>query len=577
MRSGKILNKKFFQFLLPTVLSTVAISLNEFVDCIMVSNLLGQHAMALVNMGTPVMLVFAVIYSMFGTGGAVVFASLSGAHEEKRAGKVYTVTFITASALAVIISLFGMLFDDELVSLICKAEEYRAEFTSYYHALLISGLLIIPLQVIIISMPSLGTPGIGTAINITANVVNIGFDYIYIRFFHTGLEGAAYATLTGYAAGVLIVIVSVLLKKLKLPFARVSPKDLRSLGRTITTGLPTSFVQVGYCIKIFFINGLSFRIGEMVGLTAFTVCIQAVSIVSIFQGGITDATVPIIASVYGQKDYSGIRIIMKTAARVQFAVNLAIVLIFELYPEIMLRLYHVEDGTKEAVITGLRIFSIMFLFRPFYCLFMNYFSIIGRKLYGLIISLTDGFIGIIPLTILLSSFHGLIGIWEAFVLLSVLILISVLTVNYMISKRSNGKYSRILLLEHEPSDIPVFDSTVRMNDEDISGLASKVQEFCLNAGLGDKLSVRTALSAEEMSVYTMSQKEQTMIDCLDILIKVYPEDILIDVRSIGKPLDTAGAKGDFSNLSVLRSAVSSMTYDYVLGMNQTRLKVKRDT
>ena len=77
MRSGKILNKKFFQFLLPTVLSTVAISLNEFVDCIMVSNLLGQHAMALVNMGTPVMLVFAVIYSMFGTGGAAVFASLS--------------------------------------------------------------------------------------------------------------------------------------------------------------------------------------------------------------------------------------------------------------------------------------------------------------------------------------------------------------------------------------------------------------------------------------------------------------------------------------------------------------------
>ena len=92
MRSGKILNKKFFQFLLPTVLSTVAISLNEFVDCIMVSNLLGQHAMALVNMGTPVMLVFAVIYSMFGTGGAAVFASLSGAHEEKRAGKVYTMS-----------------------------------------------------------------------------------------------------------------------------------------------------------------------------------------------------------------------------------------------------------------------------------------------------------------------------------------------------------------------------------------------------------------------------------------------------------------------------------------------------
>ncbi len=48
-RSGNI-NKKLFQFLLPSLLSGIAISLNEFVDSIIVSQLLGADAMSMVGM-----------------------------------------------------------------------------------------------------------------------------------------------------------------------------------------------------------------------------------------------------------------------------------------------------------------------------------------------------------------------------------------------------------------------------------------------------------------------------------------------------------------------------------------------
>ena len=49
MRNGIILNKKFFQFLLPAVLSSMAMSLNEFVDSIVVANMIDSNAMSLVN------------------------------------------------------------------------------------------------------------------------------------------------------------------------------------------------------------------------------------------------------------------------------------------------------------------------------------------------------------------------------------------------------------------------------------------------------------------------------------------------------------------------------------------------
>ena len=62
MYQGKILNRKFFQYLLPTVLCTMAISLNEFVDSIIVSQMLGSEIMSLVNIGMPVMIAFAVLF-----------------------------------------------------------------------------------------------------------------------------------------------------------------------------------------------------------------------------------------------------------------------------------------------------------------------------------------------------------------------------------------------------------------------------------------------------------------------------------------------------------------------------------
>ncbi|MBQ3317991.1 MAG: hypothetical protein IJG69_08650, partial [Spirochaetales bacterium] len=77
-RNGRIITRKFFRYVVPMVMSTIAISLNEFVDSILVSQLLGSDAMAMVGMGCPLMLSFAVIYVMLGIGGSVLYAKNAG-------------------------------------------------------------------------------------------------------------------------------------------------------------------------------------------------------------------------------------------------------------------------------------------------------------------------------------------------------------------------------------------------------------------------------------------------------------------------------------------------------------------
>ena len=574
MRNGKILNKKFFQFLLPAVLSSMAISLNEFVDSIVVANLIDSDAMSLVNIASPLLIAFAVIFTLLGVGGSTIYAGFLGSHEEEKADRAFSVTMFAGILISLAILVLGSLFSGSIAAWMCKAPEYRPMFLPYCRVLIISVIFIIPLQVIIHFLPALGRPGIGTLINVIANVINLLMDYVYIRFFSMGITGAAWATLTGYVAGFAAVFILCAAKKMRLPFSKISLRDTGLLAQAASVGIGPAANQIGYCIKIAFSNGLALSLAGMAGVTIFSVCMQAVSMVSVFISGVIDAMVPIGASLYGQRDFSGIRILLKTVTWIQFASNMAFFLFFELRPQGILALYNIQPDMAGLGTIGIRIFSIMFVFRGFTLIYMYYFPLIGRRTYAFLLSLVDGLIGIVPLAIILTKLFGINGLWMAYALLSILLLGAILAANFVISARSGGKYSRLLLLENEEEKIPVYDCTIHMDPQQISALAETIQNFCLQEKIEGPLSALTALSVEEMSMYTLEQSKGLGIDYLDMLMKIYPEYVLLDFRSIGRPFDVSAVPEEYSNMQVLREVVSSMEYNYVLGMNQTRLRVK---
>ena len=177
MRNGIILNKKFFQFLLPAVLSSMAMSLNEFVDSIVVANMIDSNAMSLVNIGAPLMIAYAVIFTLLGVGGSTLYAGFMGGHDEKKADRVFSLTMAAGILIALAILVFGSMFSGSISAWLCRAPEFRPMFLPYCRILIISGIFIIPLQIIINFTPAFGHPGTGTFINITANVINLIMDF----------------------------------------------------------------------------------------------------------------------------------------------------------------------------------------------------------------------------------------------------------------------------------------------------------------------------------------------------------------------------------------------------------------
>lgn len=572
-RTGTLVNRKFYHYLFPTILSNVAMSLNEFVDSILVSHLLGIDAVGMVNRGFPVMTGFALIYMCFGIGGSVVFAEYAGKQDGEKAKRIFSSIFSITFVISVVITALGLIFLRPLAGVLCREEELIADFLPYLRILVISGVLIIPVQILVTFLPSFGKPAEGTAINIIANVVNLIMDYVYIRLLNTGFKGAAMATLTGYVVGVLILVAMWLSKRIEIPFASFGMAEVREFSSTFFRGAAVAVSQLGYCVKVAFCNNLASTLGGTDGVNIFSLCMQTVSIMSIIIAGILGAMMPLVAALYGQGDRKGVKMLMKTVMIMQFVTNVILVTILDIFPQSVLFLYNVQGDLAVPAAAALRIFSGIFIFRGFMLIFMYYFQIVSRKMYAVIISVIDGFAGIIPLALILTQLFGLTGIWLTFPVLSALLLAGILLTNTIIARRSEGKYSGLLLYERE-EEIPVFDSTIALRKEDIVDAAKSLQEFCKKANVSDKLSALVALASEEMGNYSIEHKEKRKLDEIDLLLKVYSDRIVMDVRSIGKPFDiTACDAEEFSNVDVIRKVASSIDYGYVTGMNQTRITI----
>ena len=195
--------KKYRQYLFPSILTSLALALNEFVDCMVVSNLLGSDALAIANLGCPVILVIAACYVLLGSGGSTLYAVYLGRWDNERAGKIFKLSMYMAVVLGVLLLALGLIFSSPITAILCVDTVLRPAFTSYYITLLFTAPILTIMLTFVCFLPPSGAPVEATIINIAANGINLIMDFVYIRVFKMGVEGAAIATVTGYIIGAL--------------------------------------------------------------------------------------------------------------------------------------------------------------------------------------------------------------------------------------------------------------------------------------------------------------------------------------------------------------------------------------
>ena len=556
-------------FLIPSLLTSAATSLNNFLDSIVVAQTLGSSAMSMVNMASPILFVMSAIYVLFGGGGSTVYAFLKGKMEKEKASKAICVTLISVGTISIFMAGVGLIFSGQIAGYL-SGGQITGEFTAYIRVTFLSALVIVPLQTLLSFYPANGFPAVATIVNIVVNVVNIFCDYLLTAYIPLGVKGSAYATLIGYIVGAASIGILSIRGKYRLPLRKCSVRDLALLKDIVGKGAAVCISQVGFCIKVSFSNKIAMQFVGSVGVTVFSVCFQTVSMISIVMGGILHSMTPIIAALHGMKDHNGIRFLMKTILLIEVGCSTAFFILLEVLPTTILSLYHVDSAEAVSLgIEALRIFAIMHVFRGTVLAFLYYYQTIGAKLYSVILSVLDGFAGVIPLALILCRSFGIDGLWMSYPLCSALMLAGVLFVGFFMKSITKGKYEGIYMLSAADRHRSCTDYTLSRVHSDISSFTHQLKQYCRENGIDGKKANLAAVACEEVCVYF-----DKAVSAIDIMVYLNEDSVVMDFRALGEPSDFLSVPHEaYSSIDVLLKIAKEVRYEYVIGMNLTKVRL----
>lgn len=582
-RSSHLINKKFKEYLIPTTLSGMSMMLGAIVDGIIVGKTIGADAMAAVNVAEPIVLLFQTLFFLFGMGGATLVAISKGERNNRKANAVYTLGSLTLLVLSLVILAMGLVFLDELVGVICNNASLFNLAKEYVRILLIGSpfMLFVPGMVFFIRAD--GQPKLSANILLIANGVNLIMDLLYIQVFNMGIDGAALATVTGYAVGFILIVKYWLSKKRTLSYIRLTREDLPLLGETVSSGLAGAVNTLLLTVKTLCVNRIVLAVGGADGMAVFAVCNFAISFVSMFNSGAADTMVPLLGMLYGERDWQGIRFVLKRAFTVVITCCLISIVLMEILPVQILAMFSVTAEAQVAMgVPALRIFAFSLLGVGISYTMMYYLQTTKHRNISVAISVLRGFALIIPCAWLFSSLFGMMGIWWAYVVAEALTIVITLLLCLGAARHFRGQYTGVFLYERQSGEESLFDVTIHSETQDAVAVSDSLIAFGRENGLNEVQANQLGLMAEEAAVNIIEYNDGERHMEMDILCRIRLRDILLSLRDDGSPFDTMALKpqeeGSFrcDGITVINSIAKSVEYARTLGLNSTVVVLERE-
>jgi len=574
-RTGRLIREKFREYLLPTIMTSMAVSMASVVDGAIVGNLLGDLALAAVGLAGPVIFCINLIYMLFGIGGLTCASIAKGKREMHQANLVFTLTMGAGMTVMLLFSLIMQLIIPPLSRVLAGNDAaLAAMLVSYLRPLVFTGPALMFSSGMALFIRSDGQPKSSAVVVIIANVVNLVFDYLLIRFFGVGIWGAGFSTTLGYIAGAAIVIPYLRSKARSFRFVRPGRNSLRILGNILSTGLPKGLIQVANILRSLALNSIIISSLGSIGMSVMTVCLNVQMIANIFVGGVSDALLPIVGTLFGERDSYGIRQTMKSALAVLAASCSALVAFLLLAPQLMGMAFgiHSQEGLS-AVRPALRLFALYLPFDAAIQLLQNFYTTTGRKRLASAMVIMNGLIFVLPYAVVLANLAPNL-VWLCYACSGATTLLAAAAIGMRICRKE--QVSTVLLLKDQPDDHIRCDVTIRAAAQQAAGLSEHIINWCIEQGINALMANRVGVAIEEMAISTAHYAHHDSgTGEIDIALCLADERLEMRLRDNGavfNPVEYVADENDgciTDGIALIRQLADSIDYARQLGFNTT--------
>lgn len=589
-RNSALLDRKFREYLIPTILTTAAISLANVMDSIIVGNLIDETALSAIGLASPIVFSLNALYFLFAIGGVTCASVARGKREVFDADRFFSLTFLVGIFAQLLLIAGILIFMRPITYALAQGDSELAGLVrDYITPLLFAG----PIMMLIMGMAQFvradGKPRVSAWISLIANGISLALGFVFIEFLDMGIAGAGLSTTLGFATGIPVVLIYLRSKERAFRFMKLRAKDFVKTLDVLIYGLPRALTQGLSFFRTIVLNTLIIGTLGAAGVAAFTVCANALMIAAIFINGTNDTELPIIGTLFGERDNAGIKYTVRRGFIFLMATCIAVTVAFLVFPAEVARIFGITTAEGISVATpALRIYALSL---PIYALnrmMQNFFQTTGRAKFASILAVASDFVFVVIFAFVLSGINS-DYIWYAFVAAEAMTLLFAVGVSIWIRKKE--KVSRILLLKQNAPDEVFAEFSIPATVEASVGLSEKIIEFCRENGIDESCALKIGIAAEEMAVNTAryggkkaNEKNSTAGKVppvgIDVFIRITGTEIILSQRDGGINFDPTHYNSHETEYAVggielVRRIAADVKYITQLGFNVTIINVPR--
>ena len=280
-------------YILPSAFTFVFIAVYQIVDGFFIQKFVGPYAISAVNLYYPIISLLLAVGTMLGTGGNAMIVTLLGRGEREEADRIFSGTLCVSILVSVTFAVIGVIFAEPIMKLLGASEVTRPYLRFYYIVLTLAApsiMLQTVLGILIIGEGKTVTTGV---LIVVGGVINIVFDYIFMKYLDWGTKGAAIATVMGYVIPILYALVFYSPKGGSKYHFRVTGIPLRKLSALCANGSSEMVSNLAAGVTALFMNHMAFRFYGDVGVSVVSVFLYVQFIVMAVFMGMTTAVEPL--------------------------------------------------------------------------------------------------------------------------------------------------------------------------------------------------------------------------------------------------------------------------------------------
>ena len=408
----------------PAVLSMTINALYNVVDSIFVAQI-SEDALTAVSIVNPIHMLIIALSVGSGVGINSLISRRLGAGRQDEADQAASTGIRIGLINYLLFFIVGLFVTVPFVGSYAEKGTYIFEAARTYMMIVCIGSIFLNVQVVIEKiLQATGNMIAPMVCGLTGAIVNIALDPILIFGLlglpALGVAGAAIATVSGQMCGMLVGVCIMVkgehLVEVKIKNFRINWKVVLDIYKV---GLPSIIMQsIGSLMLILYNMILVVYSTTAVAVLGIYFKIQSFVFMPVF--GLNQGAMPIMGYNYGARDKKRLMDTYKEGLKLALLVMGLGLLIFQIFPSELLRMFDASQEMLRIGVPALRIISICFLPAAFGIISSTMFQATGHGVLSLFASLLRQLVGILPLAYILIRIGGVTLSWASFPLAEII-------------------------------------------------------------------------------------------------------------------------------------------------------------